>query len=315
MSRNLFLAGRSMAALGTLAALVFLGTTPAPAQGNSPPGTTRYSLVTDGGTRTYNLHIPVGFSTAKTYPLVLVFHGAFGTGAIAEKQTNFDAKAGAEGFIVVYPDGIGKNWNDGRGTVNPDIDDVGFVRQLITLLKSLLPIDAKRIYAAGISNGGMFTERLGCELADVLAAIGPDVGPMPTNELAHCKPARPIAVLGIQGGADPLIPIGGGKMPYGKGGDVESATATMSFWASVNGCNPTPTLVQEPPAVNDGTRVDKYTFAGCTAGTPVGYIVVQGMGHGWPPETVALYPSITGPTSHNIKATDVMWDFFSTISR
>ena len=68
---------------------------------------------------------------------------ALGTGYRIEKGTNFDAKADAKGFIVVYPDGIGHNWNDGRGTANPNIDDVGFIRQLIGNLELRLPINSK----------------------------------------------------------------------------------------------------------------------------------------------------------------------------
>lgn len=285
------------------------------------PGNYDESIVTaDGLARTYLLHLPSGFSAEQAYPLVFVFHGGYGTGALMQRVTQFDAKADTKGFIVVYPDGIDHSWNDGRGTANPDIDDVGFIRQLIASLEARLPVNAKRIYATGASNGGMFAERLGCDLADVIAAIGPDVGPMPTNLLPQCKPARPIAVVGIQGAADPLVPIGGGVVKslrligLGKGGEIESAATTMNFWATADGCDPRPRLVHEPPAVSDGTSVDKYTYSGCQSGTSVDYYIVQGMGHSWPPRRGQLQ-RISGPTSQNINATDAMWDFFSTISR
>jgi polyhydroxybutyrate depolymerase len=285
------------------------------------PGDYRESIVTaDGRTRRYVLHMPSGFSPAKTYPLVLAFHGGYGTGERLRRSTHFDAKADAKGFIAVFPDGIGNNWNDGRGTVNADIDDVGFVRQLIETLKSRLPIDATRIYAAGISNGGHFALRLACELSDQLAAVGTDIGPMPSNLVPACKPRRPVAVIGIQGADDPIAPIEGGEVAssprfgLGKGGAVESAASTMNFWAAVNGCNPRPAVVRERPSVDDGTQVDKYSFAGCNGGAPVVYYIVQGMGHSWPPQVGPL-PRITGATSYNINATDVMWDFFATISR
>jgi polyhydroxybutyrate depolymerase len=285
------------------------------------PGDYGGSIVTaDRRTRTYILHIPSGFSPARAYPLILVFHGGLGSGARVEKGTDFDAKANAKDFIVVYPDGIGSNWNDGRGTANPDINDVGFIHRLIEDLESRLPIDSKRIYATGVSNGGLFSQRLGCDLADVFAAIGPDVGPMPTNLLPKCKPARPIAVIGIQGAVDPIVPLDGGEVKslrlfgLGKGGTVESAASTMNFWASVNGCNPKPALVHETPRVDDGTSVYKYSYSDCKSGAPVVYYIVQGMGHAWPPHTQTL-PQITGRTSENINATDVIWDFFSAISR
>jgi polyhydroxybutyrate depolymerase len=279
------------------------------------------SFVTaDGLTRTYILHIPNGFSTSKEYPLVFVFHGAYGNGALIQRATHFDAKADAKGFVVVYPDGIDHNWNDGRGTANPHIDDVGFIRQLIASLRSRLPLDAKRIYATGASNGGMFSERLGCDLADVFAAVAPDIGPMPTNLLPQCKPARPIAVVGIQGAADLLVPIDGGEVKsmrligLGKGGRVESAAATMNFWATANGCDAKPMLVHETPAANDGTSVDRYTYSGCKSGGSVIYYIVLGMGHAWPPQRAQI-AQISGSTSQNINVTNVVWDFFSTITR
>jgi polyhydroxybutyrate depolymerase len=175
-----------------------------------------------------------------------------------------------------------------------------------------LPVDPKRIYATGLSNGGIFTQRLGCELSDTLAAIGPDAGPMAANLLSSCKPG-PIAVVGIQGGADARIPLEGGEMGEGTvGGIAASAAQTMKLWATVNGCNLTPDVANVRRSVNDGTRVVKYSYSGCTAGTNVEYYIVQGMGHGWPG---ALAMRINGPTSHNINATDVMWGFFKAHSR
>jgi len=281
------------------------------------------SIVTaDGRRRTYVLHLPTGYSPTKIYPLVLVFHGGYGTGAHVLSMTQFAAKADEAGFIVVAPDGIDRHWNDGRGTVNSKIDDVSFVRQLINNLESRFPIDPKRIYATGISNGGIFTQRLGCELSDTLAAIGTDAGPIAAKLLPFCKP-KPIAVMGIQGTADPLTPLEGGKVGGGSfsiGGLVASTAQTMQLWATVNGCNATPIVVNVPPTVNDGTSVDEYSHSGCTARTNVVYFIVKGMGHVWPPvEGVgngdASFSKITGPTSRNIKANDRMWDFFNAHAR
>ena len=138
---------------------------------NYGTGGYRESIRTAGRrVRTYNMHLPTGFSATRKYPLVLVFHGGFGTGGLIERGTRFDEEADARGFIAVYPDGIDESWNDGRDAANADIDDIGFVRQLIASLETRLPIDPKRIYATGASNGGMFVQRLGCELADTLAA-------------------------------------------------------------------------------------------------------------------------------------------------
>lgn len=268
-------------------------------------GTYKESLVTaDGRTRDYLLHVPIGYSSAKSYPLVMLFHGGYGGYKQVMKQTNFAAKADSEGFVVVSPDGIDGHWNDGAH--NPDIDDVAFMRQLLSSVEAKLSVDSKRIYATGISNGGHFTQRVACGMPGVFAAIGTDVAPLSENMLQICS-FLPIPIIGIQGGADPLTPIAGGD-GKGEGGILLSAVATMQKWAEINECKPTATLTQIPPTVSDGTSVDKYTFSGCKA--DVVYYIVQGMGHGWPP-TPATIERISGKTSQNINATDVVWDFFA----
>lgn len=281
-------------------------------------GDYREHLTIDGRTRTYLLHIPVGYTPSNQYPLVALFHGGGGSGAKIAGQTNFPEKADKEGFILLAPDGIAHNWNDGRDTTDAykqGVDDIAFIRALMKNLTNTLPIDQNRIYATGVSNGGIFSERLGCEMADVFAVIGPVVGPIATLLAPKCNPSAPISVVGIQGVADPGIPIGGGEQGgfggFGDGGFVESADATMRLWAGKNECPTTPIISDLPPAVHDGTRVKKYTYTPCRNATEINYYIVEGMGHGWPPRPPDA-PRLAGPTSHNINATEVIWEFFKT---
>ena len=90
---------------------------------------------------------------------------------------------------MAYPDGAGRRWNDGRA-VGAERDDVGFVRALIDSLERELEIDPRRVYATGISNGGMFAHRLACELPGVLAAIAPVAGALPAALAERCGAAR-----------------------------------------------------------------------------------------------------------------------------
>ncbi len=276
------------------------------------PGGHRESLVVDGRTRTYLLHIPSGYQTCKSHPLVIVLHGGKGSGQKIAEQTAFPDKADKEGFIAVFPDGIDNTWNNGliheKAPDRDKIDDVAFIRALVTNLASRYSIDEKRIYATGVSNGGMMANRLGCEMSDILAAIGPDIGPPVTTVAAACKPTHLVAVVGIQGDADPLVPLGGGELTgiaarYGENGEVLSAEATMQLWASNNRCNPTPTITHVPPAIDDGTSVDKYTFLDCDRGADLVYYIVNGMGHSWPPNPTKEL--ITGHATGNINATEV----------
>ncbi|TSC77521.1 MAG: polyhydroxybutyrate depolymerase, partial [Parcubacteria group bacterium Gr01-1014_33] len=251
---------------------------------------------------------------------VALFHGGGGSGQKIASQTGFAAKADQEGFILVAPDGIANNWNDGRDTTDAykqGVDDVKFIRTLIETLKTKLSIDQNQIYATGVSNGGIFSHHLGCEMADVFAAIAPDVGSLATNLAPRCNPQNPISVVVIQGTEDPFIPINGGDTKnkrfknMGDGGLVLSAQDAMKFWASKNGCNLTPAVTNLPPQVNDGTNVTKKHYTNCRNNVEVAYYIVNGMGHTWPPKSPQV-PFVSGPSTKNIDATEVFWEFFKT---
>jgi polyhydroxybutyrate depolymerase len=156
----------------------------------------QFSLRHDGRVRTYLVHLPASYSKDKTWPLVLVLHGGGGNGEQVAKMTGFSRKADQEGFIAVYPNGTGLwqnrflTWNAGNCCAyayENRIDDVGFIRALIGQLRKDYAVDDRRIYAAGISNGGMMSYRLACGLSDLIAAIGPVAG----AQNIDCKPAQP----------------------------------------------------------------------------------------------------------------------------
>ena len=119
-------------------------------------------------TRSYLLYVPESLPD-KPVSLVLVFHGGGGHASNMPSFTKFDSVADANNFIVAYPESVNKSWNDTRN-LSP-ADDVGFIRTLIANLSKSHKIDAKRIYATGISNGGFFSQRLACDLTDQFAAV------------------------------------------------------------------------------------------------------------------------------------------------
>src|SRR5271154_3475132 len=65
--------------------------------------------------RHYLLHVPPNLPSDKPAPLVLVFHGGGGRAWTMPGFTHFDDLADQAGFIVAYPDGVDRSWNDGRG--------------------------------------------------------------------------------------------------------------------------------------------------------------------------------------------------------
>src|SRR5215471_18054822 len=120
------------------------------------------SIVVDGRTRTFRLHIPPSLSDTVPAAVVLAFHGGGSDGRAMERFTGFSRLADREGFMVVYPDAVDGNWVDGREGLHTaahreGVDDIAFIAALLDELERRHSIDAKRIFATGISNGGIFS--------------------------------------------------------------------------------------------------------------------------------------------------------------
>lgn len=265
--------------------------------------------------RTYAVHAPHGQPPPGGWPLVLAFHGGGMRGEQMRRLTSLDAVADQRGFIVVYPDGIDKHWNDGRSTIRNPQDDVAFVSTLIAQLQQRYKIDRARIYATGVSNGALFAERLGCDLSRQIAAIAPVAGTMPSDIASSCRPAHPVALLQIGGDADPIMPFRGGAVAdfggRGEGGQVLSIQQTSAARARHNGCAGPGAPEALPPAVpGDATRVVRISFSGCPAAGPVTQIAILGGGHTWPGGPQYARPVIVGVASRQIDASQLIADFF-----
>lgn len=298
----------SLPLLPCMIALPIFLTVPATLPAQSAPVEERHTLSVDGTDRSYLIFAPSTHPADHGLPLVLVFHGAGARPRGMARHTGFTALAEREGFVVVYPEGINRRWNDGRG-YGVLHDDVGFVRALLDTLQHRLAIDPRRIYATGISNGAMFTYRLACDLPGVLAAIAPVAGAMPDTLVAACAQGTPVSLAAFQGTADPLIPYDGGG-GVRRRGQVLSAPASAELWAQTDGCTGPPTVTMEPDrAPSDGMRVKRTTYAGCKDGREVELYTIEGGGHTWPGGP-ASGPSV-GRVTRDIEATPTIWSFFS----
>jgi polyhydroxybutyrate depolymerase len=243
----------------------------------------------------------------------VVLHGGGGRKDLVSAirtLTRFDAKADREGALVLYPEAVDNYWNDGRGLSRyrsqaENVDDAGFIAALIGHVAQSTPIDRRRVYVTGASNGAMMAYRLACTQPDRFAAIAAVAGNLPAR--LECAPTRPTPVLIINGTADPLMPWKGGEVRAGaqRLGQVLSAPATADRWAAINRCD-RPTEVPR-----DGTRVFRRDFGRCAAGSAVVVYRVEGGGHTWPGGPQQTAPALVGRTSRDLNATDVIWDFFS----
>ena len=180
------------------------------------------------------------------------------------------------------------------------MDDVGFVRAMVTDLQLLVNIDVKRIYATGMSNGGILSHRLACEAADLFAAVAPVAG---TLNFSPCSPSQPISVIEFHGTDDQHILYGGGAGPKSLVNvDFASVQDSVGFWASFNGCN-------SQPQTNSFDDIQHETWTGCTSPTAVElYTIIDG-GHSWPGGQGGWVGS-DQPTS-TISASQLIWEFFA----
>ena len=263
--------------------------------------------------RNYLVHIPAKYDSKKPMPVALAFHGG---GANADNMVAFSGlnkKSDDVGFIVVYPSGTGRlekilTFNGGNCcgyALNNKIDDVEFTRKLLDDLAKSANIDPKRVFATGMSNGGIMSYLLASELSDRIAAIAPVGGPMGTES---CKPKRPVSVMHFHGTDDRHAPFKGGKGKGPSGTDFYSVEHSIQAWVKANGCEKEPVVTKLPDTAKDGTRITRKTYGSGKNGAEVVLIVIEGGGHTWPGQEPRL--KALGKSTKNISANDLMWEFF-----
>jgi polyhydroxybutyrate depolymerase len=295
-------------------ALVLSASKPAPLAASQLGASTadRQSFTHNGVRRSYVVRIPDAVTKQGTrVPMVVVLHGGGGNAVNAEAMTGFTTKARQEGFIVVYPEGTSRGalglltWNASHccgHAMQTRVDDVGFIGALIDQLVKDHPIDPKRIYATGLSNGGMMTHRLGIELSDRFAAIAPVIATLFGDE---ARPTRPVPALMINGMLDKSVPPEGGP-PGGRftgawdGTPARPALDQAAFWARANGCVAAPDKAETAAAVVWRHR--------CEGSLAVTLYLVKNNGHAWPGGKAGTARGDTPATALN--ATDVIWEFF-----
>ncbi len=281
--------------------------------------TTEYSVEVGGVVRRYLVHIPASYDSAQPTPLVLALHGGGGDMQHMAKDEHYGivGKSDRAGFIVAFPNGTGAmgdkfaTWNAGAccGKARDNrIDDVAFVRALVADLQRRYAIDPARIFAMGMSNGGMMSHRLACDAADLFAAVASVAG---TDNTLACAPARPIPVLHIHARNDDHVLFEGGAGPgafrdESKVTQFVSVPQTISNWIARNNCRGAAREVLAVP----GARCEVHD--GCAGNARVELCVTEDGKHSWPGGGVTTL-SRQQP-SQAINANDVIWDFFQSVT-
>ena len=285
------------------------------------PNTFKKDFLFDGLHRTYKIHIPPNLPENSLPALIFVIHGGGGTGDGMERSLTlggFNTLSDKNNFIVVYPDGIERHWNDGRKNTSDtaheqNIDDVGFFNALIDNLTNEFNIDPNRIYSTGISNGAMMSYRLALELPEKIAAIAPVAGAIPIDILPDEPLSIPLSVCVISGTSDPLVPWEGGIVGFKRNprGVVISVPDSVNFWVINNNCNNTSETTLLPDTdPNDGTRVKRHKYSNGDNNTEVVLYEIINGGHTWPDGYQYLSKKFIGRTCKDINANEVIWDFF-----
>jgi polyhydroxybutyrate depolymerase len=261
---------RAAALIGAL--LMVAGCSPAgdePLPSGFVTGNSIHHLNVGGRDRSYRLYQPAGLPASA--PLVVMLHGITGNAEQAESSYGWDELADSNHFVVAYPDGVSRAWNvNGGGCCGrpqrEGVDDVAFIGAAVADIARGVSINSSRIYAAGMSNGGIMSYTLACNTG-IFAAIGPVAG----TQLDSCRSPHPASVMEIHGTSDELVPYRGGQGASIINGP--SAPDVNAFWRNVNKCG-------APSVTTDGAVAT--STAGCADNRGVVLITIDGGGHKWP---------------------------------
>ena len=282
-------------------------------------GTVEYkSGVVGGQERHYIIYVPRNLQPKP--PILFAFHGGGGDGPIMREGTGFefDMLADANGFIVIYPYGIGQSWTTCRkGTVNKATqsraDDVTFVESMIAHEVEVRNADRSRVYLTGHSNGGQLSFKLALEHPELFAGIAVTSASLPAKDNMSCGPGSlPIPVMMMNGTDDPVVPYRGGRTGGGTQtqGNVMSVPQTAQYFAKLNGDEVMPEIVKLPHQNDsDPTWVEQASWTGEGKASVILYTIHAG-GH-LIPQPYYRYPNIVGRMTKDLNAPTVIWDFFS----
>jgi polyhydroxybutyrate depolymerase len=211
-----------------------------------------------------------------------------------------------------YPRGGGQQQPRGQEPEDrrePAADDVAFFNQMLDQLGTKFSVDASRIYAAGLSEGGFMSLRLGCAISDRIAAVAVVGAAMPKTMV--CVPSRPVPLVMIDGTSDPVVPYGGGT-------EKNLSLATISVegsaksWAKIDHCAEKPEKSKLPAGAKGSMEIKVDTYEGCQQSAEVVLYSVKGAGNTWPGGEQYEAENAIGKTSQDLNADEVIWKFLGT---
>ncbi len=305
------------------AGLILLAATagPSPARGEAPvdtvaPGTSAKIVLDERAgrfRRSFRLHVPAD-ADDDPRPLIVALHGGLATARILEDQTGFSELADREGFYVVYPNGLGvfslfRHWNGGfccAQALDKELDDPGFVDRVIDWTLARYPIDERRIYVVGYSNGGFLAYWYASLHTDRLAGLGiwaSSIGALDTPKRSWTwpPPTTPLPAFIAHGLDDRRLPW---DTPAARDGqEIFGAVASAKAWAEAVGC------VEAPEENRSHSDAVMHRSWCAESPNPVVLLGLEGWGHDWPgPKRT---DRLDGSRSlHGFHLAEEMWSFF-----
>jgi polyhydroxybutyrate depolymerase len=260
---------------------------------NTPPDltgadVTDRTLDVGGVARTWRAFVPTTATPGARLPLVVVLAGRGEGSWTAVRTTGFLPQARLGHAVLVYPDGIGRSWNAGKGCCGPaakqHVDDVAFVAAVVSRAVAELPVDPDQVFLVGYSNGGKLAYAVACDDPTRYAGVA-TYGAVP---LTPCPTAQPVPVLLAAGVQDAVLPFTGARTAHPPTMAVRTAAAGF---AARDRC-PGPTTTTRTAAATIST------WTGCAKGVQL--VVYPFAGHGWPPTLAGLmWGFLTGPATRS----------------
>ena len=294
----------------------------------------RKTFTFQGRQRAYRIHVPERYKPDSDVPLVLTLHGGGGNAEVASKM-GMTPLADQHGFIVVYPEGIDRHWNDGRESEffrehDQTIDDVAFITELIKRIKREFSIDPNRVFCLGASNGGFMTQRLAIERSDLFSAVAVLIASMGEPLKEEFKPEEPVSIMFMNGTEDPMVPYDGGEVEVNlfpklarfrreqrSRGIAIPTDDAVDLWLERNQLRKKQPEMKQFPNVHrdDGSTVHLKRWTGGEHGTAVALYRVEGGGHTLPGAAQYLPENVIGKTNRDIDAMETIWSFFVEYNR
>jgi polyhydroxybutyrate depolymerase len=237
------------------------------------------------GDRPVSVHVPAASTGGSALPLVIALHGYTSNGAEMESYMRIAAEADRRGFLYAFPDGSRDShgdrfWNATDACCDlygSGIDDSRYLTDVIDAIQRAYPVDPRRVYLIGHSNGAFMAFRAACDHADRITAIAAFNGAM-WQDTSRCRPSQPVSVLAIHSTADEYIAHGGGSIDNRA---YPSADRTAADWVGFDRCTDGAVDAAALDVVADlpGAETAVRDATGCAGGSAVRTWTIDGGRH------------------------------------